>query len=89
MPVGLTEGYDSGCKDCVIREVGQHKLQASDQDVVYYDAVKQEACSKAQLGGDCKSTALETGYRATGIGDTFRGRTQQKRRAKPNPTSYW
>ncbi|MAD23095.1 MAG: hypothetical protein CMO44_02850 [Verrucomicrobiales bacterium] len=79
MPVGLTEGYDSGCKDCVVREVGQHKLQSSDQDVVYYDAIKQQACSKAQLGGDCKEYSFDTGYRATGIGDTFRGRTQQER----------
>ena len=79
MPVGLTEGYDSSCKDCIIREVGQHKLNVSDQDVVYYDAVKQKACSKAQLGGDCKEYSYATGYRATGIGDTFRGRTQQER----------
>lgn len=79
IPVGLTEGFDSGCKDCILREVGQHKLQSSDQDVVYYDAIKQEACSKAQLGGDCKEYSFETGYRATGVGDTFRGRTQQER----------
>ena len=79
IPVGLTEGFDSGCKDCVLREVGQHKLTIGDQDIVYYDAKKQKACTKAQLGGDCKEYSYETGYRATGIGDTFRGRTQQER----------
>ena len=46
IPVGLTEGFDSGCKDCVLREVGQHKLTIGDQDIVYYDAKKQKACVK-------------------------------------------
>ena len=79
LPVGLTEGYDSGCKDCEIREVGQHKLESSDQDVVYYNAVTGKACSKARLGGNCKEYSFASGYRATGTGDTFRGSTQLDR----------
>jgi hypothetical protein len=82
LPVGLTEGYDSSCKDCVLREVGQHKIQSSDQDVVYYNEVTGQGCSQAQLGGDCKEYSFAEGYRASGIGDTFRGETQAERDAR-------
>ena len=82
LPVGLTEGYDANCKDCEVREVGQHKLESSDQDVIYYNEVTGQACSQALLGGDCKEYSFAEGYRSSGIGDTFRGRTQAERDAR-------
>lgn len=83
-PVGLTEGHTpvGGCKDCVLREVGQHRLTLEDQDVVYYNPETKQECTLVEASdatSGCLTYSYATDYRASGMGETYRGETQQQR----------
>lgn len=87
LPVGLTEGYTplGGMKDPTydVKLVGQHRLQISDQDVAYYNPETKKECTIKEAADPAKTGCLTfsyaAGYRASGRGETFRGRTQQER----------
>jgi len=86
LPIGLVEGYTpiTGIKDPFtnIKHVGQHRLEIGDQDVVYYNPTTEEKCTlkeAADPATGCVTYSYASGYRASGRGDTYRGRTQQER----------
>jgi len=83
-PTGLVEGHTpaGGCKDCNIKEVGQHRITINDQDVVYYNPETEEECTIVEASDPetgCLLYSFATDYRASGIGETYRGETQQER----------
>jgi hypothetical protein len=86
LPVGLTEGFTpvNGFKDPLteVKHVGQHRLTVEDQDVVYYNPDTKQSCTvkeAADPSTGCLVYSYASGYRASGRGETFRGRTQQER----------
>ena len=86
LPIGLVEGYTpiNGLKDPTteVKVVGQHRLKIGDQDVVYYNPTTNEKCTLKEAAdgtSGCITYSYANGYRASGRGDTYRGRTQQER----------